>query len=51
MRASEARNFGSELLWLCLVSKIFQDFPSHRMFRHMYGALNIDGKKTNYTVW
>jgi len=24
--------------------KIFQDFPSHRHLRHMYGALNIDKK-------
>jgi hypothetical protein len=22
-------------------SKIFQDFPSHQMFGHMHGALNI----------
>ena len=25
----------------CLVSKFFQDFPSHRILRHMHGALNI----------
>ena len=25
--------------------KIFQDFPSHRIFRHMHEVLNIDGKK------
>jgi hypothetical protein len=29
----------------CLVPKNFQDFPSYRMFGHMYGALNIDEKK------
>jgi hypothetical protein len=29
----------------CLVSKNFQDFPSHRMFGHMYRALNVDEKK------
>jgi hypothetical protein len=29
----------------CLVSKNFQDFPSHRMFRYMHEALNVDGKK------
>jgi hypothetical protein len=33
-----------------LVSKNFQDFPLHRIFGHMHGALNID-EKTNYTVW
>jgi hypothetical protein len=27
-----------------LVPKNFQDFPSHRMFGHMYGAINIDEK-------
>jgi len=33
-------------------TKIFQDSPSHRIFIHMHGALNIDeNKKTNYTVW
>jgi hypothetical protein len=26
-------------------SKFFQDFSSHRMFEHMYGALNVDEKK------
>jgi hypothetical protein len=35
----------------CLVSKNFQDFPSHRMFGHIHGTLNVDEKKTNYTVW
>jgi hypothetical protein len=29
-----------------LVSKYFQDFPSHRMFGHMYGALNVNEKKS-----
>jgi len=26
----------------CLISKKFQDFPSYRILRHMYGALNIN---------
>jgi hypothetical protein len=34
-----------------LVPKKFQDFFTRRMFRHMHGVLNIDEKKTNYTVW
>jgi len=34
----------------CLVRKIFQDSPSHRILRHMYGALNIYEKKTICTV-
>ena len=25
--------------------KIFQDFPSHRIFKHMHEVLNIDGNK------
>jgi hypothetical protein len=29
----------------CLVPKIFQDFPSHRMFGHMHEVLNVDEKK------
>jgi len=29
----------------CLVCKNFQDFPSHRIFVHMHGALNIDENK------
>jgi hypothetical protein len=33
------------LFWPCLDSKNFQDFLSHRMFGHMYGVLNVDGKK------
>jgi hypothetical protein len=33
------------------VSKILQDSPSHRIFKRMYGALNIGKKITNYTVW
>jgi hypothetical protein len=28
----------------CLVSKNFQDSPSHQMSRHIHGALNIDKK-------
>jgi len=31
-------------------SKTFQDFSSHRVLRHMYGALNIDKKVTNCTL-
>jgi hypothetical protein len=31
-------------LWGCLVSKIFQDSSSHRMFGHIHRAINIDGK-------
>jgi hypothetical protein len=33
-------------LWPCLVSKKFQDSPSHRILWHMHGVLNID--KTKY---
>ena len=29
----------------CLVPKIFQDSPSHRILRHMHEALNIDENK------
>jgi hypothetical protein len=29
----------------CLVSKKNQNFPSHRILRHMHGALNIDENK------
>jgi hypothetical protein len=28
----------------------FSDSSSHRIFKHMYEALNIDKNKTNYTV-
>jgi hypothetical protein len=35
----------------CLVPKNFRDFSSHRMLGHIHGALNVDRKKTNYTVW
>ena len=31
----------------CLVRKIFKDSPSHRILRHMHGALNIHENK-NY---
>jgi len=31
----------------CLVRKNFQDSPSHRILRHMHGALNIHENK-NY---
>jgi len=34
----------------CLVSKNFQDSPSHRILRHMHRALNAVEKITNYTV-
>ena len=33
--------------WPCLVRKIFQDSPSHRILRYMHGALNIHENK-NY---
>ena len=39
------------LLGTCLVPKKFAQNPSHRMFRHMHGALNVVEKITNYTVW
>jgi hypothetical protein len=29
----------------CSVFKKFQDSPSHRILRHMHGALNIDENK------
>jgi hypothetical protein len=32
------------------ILKILEDSPSHRIFGHMYGALNIGKKITNYTV-
>jgi hypothetical protein len=35
----------------CLVFKNFLFVPSHRIFGCMYGALNIDKKITNCTVW
>jgi hypothetical protein len=31
-------------------SKNFTRFSSHRIFRHMHGALNVGKKITNYTV-
>jgi hypothetical protein len=35
-----------------LVLKSFlQQYSSHRILRYVYGALNVDEKKTNYTVW
>jgi hypothetical protein len=33
------------------IPKNLQDFLSHRIFRRIHGALNIDKKITNYTVW
>jgi len=33
------------LLRPCLVRKNFQDYPSHRIFGRMHGALNIDKNK------
>jgi hypothetical protein len=37
---------GHEKNWVrpCLVPKNFQDSLSHRIFRHMYGVLNVDEK-------
>jgi hypothetical protein len=32
------------------ISKILQDFPSHQIFGHMHGALNVGKKITNCTV-
>jgi len=32
-------------LWPCLVRKIFQDSPSHRIFGRMHEVLNIDKNK------
>jgi hypothetical protein len=29
----------------CLFSKIFQDFSSHQIFKHIHGTLNVDEKK------
>ena len=29
----------------CLVRKIFQDFPSHRIFGRIHGELNINKNK------
>jgi len=29
----------------CLVRKKFQDFPSHRILRHIHGVLNLDENK------
>ena len=40
----------SVLLRPCLVPKIFLQYPSHRIFEHMYKALNIVEKIINYTV-
>ena len=31
----------SSQFWPCLVPKIFQDSPSHQIFGHMHGALNV----------
>jgi hypothetical protein len=47
--AEEPSNLAmSEFLRQCLdpfkLPKNLQDFPSHRIFRHMHGALNVDKK-------
>jgi len=34
----------------CLVPEKFAQYPSHRIFGHMHGALNVVQKITNYTV-
>ena len=31
----------------CLVPFKLLKIPSHQMFGHMHGALNVDGKKSN----
>jgi len=40
--------FNSDQIRPCLDAsqnlKLLQDFPSHRIFRHMHGVLNIDKK-------
>ena len=40
---------GDERIWALFTSnpkrKIFQNSPSHRIFRHMYGVLNIGENK------
>ena len=33
------------LVYFHLKPKIFQDSPSHRIFKRMYGVLNIDENK------
>ena len=38
------------ILGPCLDCKFFTLFPSHQIFGHMHGVLNIDKKITNYTV-
>jgi hypothetical protein len=44
LRYEELVSGGHMVLSPCLVLKNFQDSLSHRMFRHMHGALNIDEK-------
>ena len=33
-----------------IVLKNFIQYPSHRIFGHMYGTLNVVEKITNYTI-
>jgi hypothetical protein len=42
--SSEAETGKKKKTGACLVLKNFQDFPSHRIFRRMYEALNINKK-------
>ena len=32
-------------------SKKMLQYPSYRILRYVYGAVNVDEKKTNCTVW
>jgi hypothetical protein len=41
---SQGTSVHVDLYGACLVPKIFQDSPSHRIFRRMHKALNIDKK-------
>jgi hypothetical protein len=43
---TEEQQKKKEIYRPCLVFKNFQDSPSHLMFGHMHGALNVD-EKTN----
>ena len=40
----------SVLLGPVQIPKNFAHYSSHQILRHMHGVLNVDEKKTNYTV-
>jgi hypothetical protein len=40
----QTKQLNVERVWPRLVSKKNQDSPSHRMFEHMHGTLNVDEK-------